>query len=464
MADNRRYRKKSLLAAARIGRIVGEHKVIVDPDILAGYAKDESEAEPVLPDVAIRAEDIDDVVATLKLAERFEVPVTPRGGGTGKSGGAVAIRGGIVISLAKLCRIEEINKADLLAVVQPGVVTGELQAEVEREGLFFPPDPASLETCVIGGNVAENAGGPRAFKYGVTREYVFGLDAVLMGGGRISTGRRTVKGVAGYDLTALMVGSEGTLAVFTGVTLRLLRLPKCVATLLARFDDEVSAGRAVARIVEAGLVPRVLELLDSACVETARKEGKMPIPEDTGALLLIEVDGEEGSVELEVERMAAALDEGGARDVLAAQDEAQRSRLWAARRELSELIKKRAAFKLSEDVAVPRSRLAEALQRYRKAGAEHGVEVASYGHAGDGNLHVNVLWNDPDLVVKARETVDRIVRISLDLGGTITGEHGVGHLKKKYLMWEQSREVIGLQRKLKRTFDPKGLLNPGKIF
>jgi len=451
-------------AAALIGKQTGEHKVVVDPDLLEGFALDESEAEPVVPDAVVRVENAEDIRCVLKTAEELDVPVTPRAGGTGKSGGAVPVCGGIVMAFSRMNQLMDIDRENLLAVVEPGMILKDFQEEVEKAGLFFPPDPASLDSCALGGNVAENAGGPRAFKYGVTREYVLGLDCLLMGGTGFFTGRRTVKGVAGYDVASLLVGSEGTLAVFSRIMLRLIRNPVGIATLLAEFDTEISAARAVSAIISRGLVPRVLELIDSACVDTARREGKMAIPENTGCLLLIEVDGEEDVIEKEIETLADLLEKQKAVNILAAQDSAQRDRLWTTRRELSELIKRRAVFKIADDVAVPRAALPDALEAYRKAGDRYGVEVASFGHAGDGNLHVNVLWNDEALADNARKTVDGIMQATLDLGGTITGEHGVGHVKAKYLAMELSPESAALQKRLKNTFDPKGLLNPGKLF
>ncbi|MDD5308123.1 MAG: FAD-linked oxidase C-terminal domain-containing protein [Deltaproteobacteria bacterium] len=456
-------REKTLRLALELGRRVGSHKIVDDPDILASYAKDESDAEPRLPDVALRAECEADVLAALELAEKTDVPVTPRGAGTGKSGGAIAAEGGLVLDCTRLNRVVEVSREDLLAVVEPGVVTGQLQALLAGEGLFYPPDPNSLETCTIGGNVAHNAGGPRAFKYGVTRQYVLGLTLGLVGGARLEVGRRTVKGVAGYDLTALLVGSEGTLGAFTRVTLRLLRNPPVMATLLVRFRDEVTAGTAVSRIVAQGLVPRVLELMDGVVVDTLRRAGAGAIPDGTGALLLIEADGPtEADVDDQVTRLAAECESAGAIDVLMAKHAGERDRLWAARRVLSDAIKERARHKVAEDIAVPRSRAAELLMGLRVVGERHKVVVASYGHAGDGNFHVNVLWDDDGFDPKP--CLGDIFRLALALKGTITGEHGVGLAKRAYLPWEQSGEVIALQKRLKVAFDPRGLMNPGKIW
>ncbi len=449
--------------ASVLARRIGDHKVIDDPDLLRALAGDESHCAPHLPDLAVRARLSEDIVATLEEAERFSVPVTPRSGGTGKAGGAIPIFGGVVLDTSRIKQIQEINATDLTAIVEPGCITGDFQSAVEDEGLFYPPDPNSLESCCIAGNVAHNAGGPRAFKYGTTREYVRGLDVVLMGGSGFTVGCPTVKSVAGYDLTRLLVGSEGTLGVFTSVTLRLIHKPPEVATLLVLFADEVAAGRAVSNIVGRGLVPRVLEFMDEVLVDTLRMSGAGSVPEGTGALLLAELDGPgEAVVEEDVSLFAEACEKEGASDVLMARHIGERNRLWTARRDLSNAIKERSNHKISEDIVVPRSAASDLLVGLRRLKEKHGVLFASYGHAGDGNYHVNVLWDDPEW--DPEPAVEDVFRLVLDLGGSITGEHGIGLAKKKYLPWEKGDEQVALQRALKKVFDPKGLMNPGKIF
>jgi len=456
-------RELALKVAGPLARRIGEHKVIDDPDLLEPLGRDESCCAPALPDLAVRARTGDDVIATLELCAKHGVPVTARGGGTGKAGGAIPARGGVVLDLARMNRIVEIDRDDLLAVVEPGVVTGALHQAVEDEGLFYPPDPNSLETCTLGGNAAHNAGGPRAFKYGVTREYVLGARAAMMGGRTLRLGRRTVKGVAGYDLTALLVGSEGTLGIFTELTLRLLRKPAAVATLLLRFADEVAAGRAVGRIVAAGLVPRVMEFMDGRLVEIMRLAGAGAVPEGTGALVLAEVDGASAEqVEAAAERLADAAEAEGALEVLMARHGGERDRLWAARRGLSDAIRQTHGFKIAEDICVPRSRAAELLDGLRAIGERRSVIVASYGHAGDGNYHVNLLWDDEGF--DPEPALDDVFSLVLSLLGTITGEHGVGLAKRAWLPRELGPENMALLRELKRVFDPAGLLNPGKIF
>jgi glycolate oxidase len=450
-------------ARSRLDRALGASKVLTDRAACEPYVRDESEALGEVPDVVVLAESAADIAATLRVAEETGVPVTPRAGGSGKTGGAVPVAGGIVLVTRGMASIKEIDRADLLAVVEPGVILSDLHDAVEREGLFYPPDPNSAAYCCLGGNIGENAGGPRAFKYGVTREYVLGLGACLMGGATLATGRRTVKGVTGYDVTSLLVGSEGTLAVFTEATLRLLPRPAQVVTLMALFDAVRGAGAAVSAIVAAGIVPRCLELLDATTLEAVRQKG-LALDADAGAMLIIEVDGDPAACDAEAQRVGDACAAAGARSVLVAQDAAQRDRLWAARREMSPAIRKLSRRKLSEDVVVPRSRVVDLLDEVDRIGARNSVRTLSYGHAGDGNLHVNFLWNDDDEVPRVEAAIEQLFRAVVAMRGTLSGEHGIGVLKAPYLSLEQSPELIGIQRRLKDTFDPAGLLNPGKIF
>jgi len=450
-------------AKIALDRALGGSKVLVGRDACAPYAEDDSDLPGRIPDVVVLAASREDIAATLAVADRYDIPVTPRAAGSGRTGGALCIAGGIVLATHGMDQIKDINTSDLLAVVEPGVITGKLHAACEALGLFYPPDPNSLDMCMIGGNVAENAGGPRAFKYGVTREYVLGLSVTLMGGQTVQTGRRTVKGVTGYDMTALLVGSEGTLGVFSEVTLRLIPKPPEVATVLALFTDVHGAGAAVARIIKAGLVPRCLELLDRATLDAVRNE--LPIDARAGAMLLLEVDGEGAALDVQLERLGDVVSTGeGVVEIVAAQDAAQRARLWAARKALSIATRKLARFKLAEDVVVPRSQVPELLARVDRIGESLKVRHLTYGHAGDGNLHVNFLWDDPAERPTVEAAIERLMRETVALGGTLSGEHGIGVTKAQYLPIEQSEALITLQRDVKRVFDPKELLNPGKIF
>ncbi len=451
-------------AAILLERALGSSKATRDREACATYASDESEAVGRQPDILVIAKTRDDVVRTLQIAEACGVPVTPRAGGTGRTGGAVPVAGGILLATHALNQVKEIDRENLIAVVEPGVITGQLHELVEKENLFYPPDPNSLASCMIGGNLAENAGGPRAFKYGVTREYVLGVETCLMGGRVIRSGKRTVKGVTGYDVTALLVGSEGTLGVFTEATLRLVPKPREIATVLALFDDVQRAASAVSALIAAGLVPRCLELMDAATLDAVRAQS-VSIDPRARAMLLIETDGDQATTDASLEKIGELLSaHEGVVDLVVAQDASQRARLWEARRMLSRATRKIAKYKLSEDVVVPRSKIVELLKRVEAIGKKENVMHLTYGHAGDGNLHVNFLWNDDEERTRVDNAIHALMQATIDLGGTLSGEHGIGVAKIPYMHLEQSPELIDLQRDLKRVFDPKELLNPGKIF
>ena len=431
---------------------------------IAPYSRDESGYGEYPPQAAVQARNPQDVQKVLRYSRERRIPVVPRGAGSGKSGGALAERGGIVLSLEKLDRIVEVSRADMVCVVEPGVILEKLQAAVEAEGLFYPPDPNSQAMCSIGGNLAHNAGGPRALKYGVTRDYVLGLVAVLPTGELIKTGHRSWKGVAGYDLTQLLVGSEGTLAVIVQATLKLIPLPRKVATLLAFFPDEDKAALAVQNIFAAGLLPRACELLDGPTMRAVSPRAPFKFPEGVGGALIVEHDGQGESVFEELAKSGEMCSEAGAQEVVAAQDEAQRRRVWETRRMISIALTSIRPHKISEDVAVPRGQLVAMIERVRQIGARYGLPTACYGHAGDGNLHANLLFGSLEEREKSHAAVGEVLQAAIDLGGTITGEHGVGLAKREFLAREQSPEVIALQRRLKQAFDPDNLLNPGKIF
>jgi glycolate oxidase len=452
-------------AIAELRRAFPPERVLLDPERREAYGRDESDLGSRPPDVVVLAERAEDVQAIFAIATQHRMPVIPVGARSGKSGGIMALEGGIAVSLERMSRILEIAPGDGLCRVEPGVITGQLQAEVEKLGLFYPPDPNSLDLCSIGGNVAENAGGPRALKYGVTRDYVLGLSAVIPTGELLRVGKRSIKGVAGYDVTGLFVGSEGTLGIVTEVTLELLPLPRHVATGLAAFATLTDAARAVTRLLTSGVLPRCLELFDDVSLEAAARTSPYRFPVGAGAALLVEVDGnDEEGVLAELGRAAEALRADGQDEMIVARDEAQRRSLWETRRQLSVNLKQLHPRKLSEDVAVPRSKIPELVARAKDVGRRHGLMVAIYGHAGDGNLHVNVLFDREDERGRAEAAAADVLRASVDLGGTITGEHGVGYTKREFLEYEQGRELVALQRRLKAVFDPLGILNPGKIF
>lgn len=447
-----------------LGAVLGPSKLIDDPELFGPYAADWSFSEPQLPDLVVRADSVSDVQAVFSAATAHRVPVTPRGLGTGKSGGSIPVHGGIVLSLERMNRMKHVSKTDMIAVAEPGIITQSFMDAVESEGLFYPPDPNSLKICSLGGNVACNAGGPRALKYGVTKNYVLGVQVVIPSGEVLDFGRGTLKHATGYDLTALMVGSEGTLGVITEITTRLIPLPRAVTTALVTFPDLVRAGEAITGIFAAGLVPRTLEFLDDYALNALREKTPGRFPENAGALLILETDGTsvERSME-DLERAASVCTEHGALDVLVAQDAAQREKMWEPRRMLSVTLSETAPKKISEDVVVPRSQIPIMLERAKKIGVQHRVGLATYGHAGDGNLHVNILYAE-DAQDRADRAVHEIMALAVSLGGTISGEHGVGLTKREFLSLEHAEPLIALQKRVKETFDPAGILNPGKIF
>ncbi|MCY1034685.1 FAD-binding protein [Corallococcus sp. BB11-1] len=445
--------------------VLTQGQVRRDEASLDAYARDESDSGVYPPDVVLLPEDTAQVSAIFKACQAHGVPFTPCGARSGKSGGALPLRGGVVVSLERMNRIRSISTEDLTAVVEPGVITGDLMKAVEAQGLFYPPDPNSWEFCTVGGNVAENAGGPRALKYGVTRDYVIGLEWVMPDGEVLRVGRRTIKGVAGYDLVGLFVGSEGTLGVATEVTVQLIPLPRQVMTALVVFPSVLHAARGVSAVLAAGILPRCLELIDEVAVQAIVHRGSFQFPPDAGAALIAEVDGNapEG-VFAELTQLGAICEAQGATQTLVAQDEAQREKLWAARRGISPALRALKAAKISEDIVVPRSKIPEVIERLKKMGEELGLTVATYGHAGDGNLHANILYDGPAQRPLVEEALRRMLELTVALGGTITGEHGVGHAKREYLALEQAPALLDLQRRLKAFFDPSGLLNPEKIF
>lgn len=424
-----------------------------DPVVRAAHRLDRSGFDPgSAPDAVVHAESVEDVVAVLAHAQATRTPVVVRGAGSGLSGGAVAGEGSIVLDLTRLDRITELSAADELAVVEPGVITADLDAAAAAHGLRYAPDPASAAISTIGGNIATNAGGLRCAKYGVTRDSVLGLDVVLADGRRIRTGRRTVKGVAGYDLTGLFVGSEGTLGVIVGATVRLRPIPVRTATLAAWFTDFGAAAAATAALTAARLQPAVAELLDAACLEALGADGA-----DSGAFLLVQTDG--FGADAEIEAVRAVVEPFAVRVDLAA-DEAEAEALLATRRGALPALEKLGRV-LVEDVAVPRSRLPEAVAAITEISRRSGLRIATMAHAGDGNLHP-ILVVDGDLDGHVWATAGEVFQTALDLGGTLTGEHGVGLLKRRWLRAELGDTTHDLQREIKAALDPHGLLNPGK--
>jgi glycolate oxidase len=419
-----------------------------------------------LPDAVAFPLTAEEVRRAVLLANERRFPVVPRGAGSGFSGGSLPVRGGVVLSLERMDRILSIDTENLVAVVEPGVVTETLKEEVKKRGLFYPPDPASLKFCTIGGNLAECAGGMCAVKYGVTRDYVLGLEAVLGTGELVRTGVYTVKGVVGYDLTRMLVGSEGTLGIITKATLRLIPLPESVTTLLAFFHASEQGARAVAGMVEERITPCAMELMDRTAIDCVRKIADLPVPEGAGCALLVEVDGPASSVSREAERVESACRRFGAIQVGRAADDSGRDKLWALRRSISPAIRKVNPVKINEDIVVPRSRLAEMFAFLSDLAARKDLKIVNFGHAGDGNIHVNIMISgkDEEESRRADEAVGEVFRKTVELGGTISGEHGVGIAKAPFLEMEVGPLGVSVMKRIKNCFDPNGILNPGKMF
>jgi glycolate oxidase len=463
------YKKVDEHIVEALRRIVGDGNVLLGAEAMEPYAHDEVVGLRAEPEVVVRATEAAQVADIFKLAQRERVPVTPRGAGMGLSGGAVPVCGGIILSLEKMKRILEIDKANLMVTVEPGVITGDIHRAVEAEGLFYPPDPASLDSCTIGGNIAEGAGGPRAVKYGVTKDYVCGLEAVLPSGEIITCGGKLVKNVTGYNMVQLLIGSEGTLAVVTKIILRLVPLPKVRVDLLVPYDDFQSAANTVSAIIAHRIVPTTIEFMERDSVAAVERLLQKEVPHhDAAAHLLIQLDGSRPeTVDADYEVVGDLCLENGARDVLVAKDQYTRDRLWEARRKIIEALKHESPINHMEDVVVPRAEIPPLLKGIKDIAARHAVRVVSFGHAGDGNVHVNVLKDD--LPVERWEELvpplaEEIYRLTLSLGGTITGEHGVGVSRRRYLPLALDAAQIELMRGIKAVFDPNGILNPSKIF
>lgn len=444
---------------------LGPDKVSVRKDDLELHATDKWYASHQ-PDMVVFAESTDDVVATLEVASHHGLPVTTRGAGVGYVGGCVPVQGGIALSLARMNRILEVNPEDGVAVVEPGVITGDLQKAARSLGWDYPPDPASLKECSIGGNIATNAGGPRCLKYGVTRSYVLGLEVVLADGSVLNCGGRVHKNKTGFDLVGLFTGSEGMLGIVTQATLRLIPKPPTRAMLAAVFPDFPAAAAAVQRILDRGHLPSALEITDAFTLAAARRRlGDDALPEGD-AHLIVEIDGRPRAVEAELEELADLLEELGAGAIQRAEDETACEAIWQLRREFSYSLRDTGLTKLNEDIVVPRSKLVELVRFARGLEEETGISVACFGHAGDGNIHTNLMvsdYEDPAVRRQADAALDKLFHWVLEIGGAITGEHGVGLAKRPWIEAALGAQGLETHRALKRALDPAGVLNPGKF-
>ncbi|HEX5492698.1 MAG TPA: FAD-linked oxidase C-terminal domain-containing protein [Candidatus Udaeobacter sp.] len=452
--------------ASDLRDLLGADLVADDAETVATHSGDKWFAAHA-PQAIVFPRSTADVSKLLQFASREKVPVTARGGGFGYVGGCVPSRGGVALSLMRMNRIQEINFADAVAVVEPGVFTGELKAAVRAHKLFYPPDPASMKDCTIGGNVATNAGGPRCLKYGVTRNYVIGLEVVLAAGDVLRTGGRVHKNKTGFDLVGLFVGSEGMLGVVTQVTLRLLPLPPARATLSAAFATATQAAEAVQAIFAAGFLPAALEIADHFTLEAARRDLGAKIVPEGSAHLLVDLDGQQESVRSEAAAIRELIDLRKPNAIQIANGEADCEKLWALRRQFSNSLRATGLTKLNEDVVVPRSHLVDLMEFAGRLQAKHGFPIACFGHAGDGNIHINIMADRYNRDAHVREKVERalddLFEQVLAWGGVITGEHGIGLAKKRWWPKATSEVARDLHRRLKQTLDPDDILNPGKF-
>jgi glycolate oxidase len=449
-------------------RIAGADHIRTDADTIRENSTDATKVfHPA--DVIVFPGTATEISEIVKLANRERIPIVSRGGGVGYAGGAVPVHGGIVISMKRLNRILEIHPIDLVAVVEAGVITEDLHKAAEARGLFYPPDPASLKQSTIGGNVAHNAGGPRAFKYGVTRQYLLGMEVVLPTGEIVHTGGRVVKNAVAYDLTDLMCGSEGTLGIITKLTMRLLPKPETAITVMGLFASVRQAAEAANHLIQEKIIPSKLELIDSqalAAIRTYIKDERIEttctFPEDANALLLVEVDGDRQTAERQLSSVRGVLK----RSAIDLQQPARADDLWAVRRYMSPAVARIRPNKINEDIVVPRSRVPDYLEAMERLQAESGLPIVCFGHVGDGNIHVNLMIDAANAgqKLKAENVKRRIFELAVEMGGTISGEHGIGIMKSEFLGLAVEADLIAAMRRIKAALDPNGILNPGKIF
>lgn len=464
------FNKVTAAHVAALREIAGVQYVLADEESMSRYAQDETEDLHYMPEVVVKPDTTEQVSRIMRLCNEELLPVTPRGGGTGLSGGALAQFGGVLISMERFNRIPLIDERNLQVITEPGVITEELQNAVKEKGLFYPPDPSSRGTCFIGGNIAENSGGPKAVKYGVVKDYVLNLEMVLPSGEIIWTGANVLKNATGYNLTQLIVGSEGTLGIVTKIVLRLIPLPKTDLLMLVPFRSAESACAAVSAIFRAGYTPSAMEFMERDALEWVTQyvqSSAIKIEDDIQAHLLIEVDGNYPEVLMqEMEGIAGVVESFDIGEILFAEDAQQKDELWKLRRRVAEAVKANSVYK-EEDTVVPRAELPVLLKGVKEIGHRYGFHSVCYGHAGDGNLHVNIIkgtlteeqWNGT-----LTEGIREIFELVKQLGGTISGEHGIGLVQKSYMDIIFDQTSMQLMKQIKQIFDPKNILNRGKIF
>lgn len=463
------YQKINSQILAEIKLAVGDANVFLDDESRANYGHDETEDLVFYPDVVVKPQNTQQISNLLKVCNLYKVPVTPRGGGTGLSGGALPVQAGVLLSMEKFKSIIEIDTENLQATVEPGVITEEFMNAVAEEGLLYPVDPSSKGSCFIGGNVAHGSGGPRVVKYGTIREYILNLEVVLANGDIIWTGANTLKYASGYNLTQLMIGSEGTLGIVTKIVTKLIPKKSQSVLMLGSFQTNEEACKAVSAIFRAGVTPSALEFMERKGVEwvVEHDDIKFDLKDDVKALLMIEFDGDNlDLIFSECEIVNSVLEEHGCTEVLFADTAGQKEELWRMRRTMAESVKSNSVYK-EEDTVVPRANLPQLINGIKEIGNRYGFESVCYGHAGDGNLHVNIIkagMSDKDWKYKLKDGIKEIFELTVNLGGTISGEHGIGLVQKEFMPIKYSELHLSLMRGIKAVFDPNGILNPGKIF
>ncbi|MBN8210440.1 FAD-binding protein [Bacillus sp. NTK071] len=448
-----------------ISDIVDRDRILVDRSDLYSYSYDASFGL-YLPEVVVQPRSAEEVSQLMKLANMSKIPVYPRGQGTSLSGGPLPVKGGIVLDLSQWNDRLDIYADDMVAVVSPGVLTATINEAAMEHGLMYPPDPSSAHVSTIGGNLAENSGGPRGLKYGMTKDYVIGLEVVTPEGEIIRTGGRTIKNVTGYDLTKLIVGSEGTLGIITEATLKLLPKTAATKTMMAVFDDLVSSGKAISRVLTSGILPSKMEVMDQGSIQAVEDYKPLGLPTDAEAIILLELDGHPVAIEDEMQNAEQICLDAGAISVNIAQDKNEEANLWQARKLVSPAIVRVKPTKVSEDATVPRSKIPDMFQKLKEIREEYNLTLVVFGHAGDGNLHPNIICDkrDEEEMIRVEKAVGAIFRAAIELGGTLSGEHGIGTMKSSFMEMELGEVGLDFMKRIKTAWDPNNVLNPGKIF
>ena len=449
-----------------IEKIIANNKRILQrKEDLFSYSYDASFGTHC-PDLVLQPISTAEVVSIVRMANQFKIPLYPRGRGTSLSGGPLPVKGGIVLDFSLWNDKLIVDPDDLVAIVSPGVLTADINAKANEFGFMYPPDPSSAHVSTIGGNLAENSGGPRGLKYGVTKDYVIGLEVVTPEGEIIRTGGRTIKNVTGYDLTKLIVGSEGTLGIITEATLKLIPKPAATKTALILFDDLVDSGRAISRVLSSGILPSKMEIMDQASIIAVENYKPLGLPTDVEAILLLELDGHPYSIEDEMEKVKSVCLSTEGREVIIAKSDEEANELWQARKLVSPAIVRIKPTKISEDATVPRSKIPEMFKRLKQIKEKYNIHLVVFGHAGDGNLHPNIIADqrDTEEMKRVELAVEEIFKASIELGGTLSGEHGIGNMKSPFIEMEIGKEGLDMMKRIKRAWDPNNILNPGKIF